>query len=236
MRVAHARTADVKGEVGDVVGLVGQQDGGVAVLQRPVDRRAAEVQLRPRARPGQHRRRGRLRRGRRLPLPLLRLVLHARSSFPQLLLDRVAIIGRHLDWTSAVDGVEPPPTIHQPKSSPGALGAAGCRLWGDRKHQTRETETEKGESAMASRWPPRSSTGWRRRRMRGFVACGCGLVAMVVWEIFLGEMLQKGQNLTDVWTLDSLGLTLQSLLQGPPHCDQETLATGYEMHCALCRF
>lgn len=108
MRAAHARTADVKGEVGDVVGLVGQQDGGVAVLQRPVDRRAAEVQLRPRARPGQHRRRGRLRRGRRRPLPfplpllllLLRFVLHAR---PQHLLDRVTIIARHLDWTSAVD-------------------------------------------------------------------------------------------------------------------------------------
>ena len=31
MRAAHARTADIKGEVGDVVGLVGQQDG-VAVL------------------------------------------------------------------------------------------------------------------------------------------------------------------------------------------------------------
>jgi len=52
----YKRSADVKGEVGDVVGLVGKQDGRVAVLQRPVDRGAAEVQLRPRARPGQHRR------------------------------------------------------------------------------------------------------------------------------------------------------------------------------------
>uniref|UniRef100_A0A0A9ED61 Uncharacterized protein n=1 Tax=Arundo donax TaxID=35708 RepID=A0A0A9ED61_ARUDO len=49
-----------------------------------MDRRSAEVQLRPRARPGQHRRRrGCLRRRRRRPLPLfLRLALHARSSFP----------------------------------------------------------------------------------------------------------------------------------------------------------
>lgn len=183
MRAAHARTADIKGEVGDVVGLVGQQDGGVAVLQRPVDRRAAEVQLRPRARPGQHRRRGRLRRGRRRPLRLLlRLVLHAHSSLPQLLLDRVAIIGRHLDWTSAVDGVEPPPTIHQPKSSRGALGAAGCRLWGDRKHQTRATETGNGESAMgAGRWPPRSPTGVETKGCEDLL-----LVALVVWEIYPG--------------------------------------------------
>jgi len=157
MRAAHARTADIKGEVGDVVGLVGQQDGGVAVLQRPVDSRAAEVQLRPRARPGQHRRRGRLRRGRRRPLRLLlRLVLHAHSSLPQLLLDRVAIIGRHLDWTSAVDGVEPPPTIHQPKSSRGALGAAGCRLWGggSKAPNTRDGKGERrigdGRGSVAS--------------------------------------------------------------------------------------
>lgn len=143
MRVAHARTTDVKGEVGDVVGLVGQQDRGVAILQRPVDRRAAEVQLRPRARPGQHRRRGRLRRGRRRPLPLLllRLALHACSSFPQLLLDWVAIIGRHfgMDQCSGWSGAATnnPPTKLPPRH------ARRWRLppWGDRKHQTRETET-----------------------------------------------------------------------------------------------
>lgn len=95
----NVRTTDVEGEVGDVVGLVRQQDGRVAVLQVAVDRRAAEVQLRPRARSGQHRR-GRLRRRRTttttLPLSRLphRLVLHAPS--PSLVQDRVAIIvGRH---------------------------------------------------------------------------------------------------------------------------------------------
>ena len=142
--------------MGDVVGLVGKQDGRVAVLQRPVDRGAAEVQLRPRARPGQHRRRGRLRRGRRRLLPHLlpRFVLHARPSFPQLIRDWVTIIGRHLDWTSAVGrsaaATNNPPTKIFPRR------ARRCRLppWGDRKHQTRETETENGESTMgASRRP-----------------------------------------------------------------------------------
>jgi hypothetical protein len=139
--------------VRDVVGLVGQKDGRVTVLQRPVDRRAAEVQLRPRARPGQHRRRGRLRRGRRRLLPhllLLSLVPHARPSFPQLILDRVAIIGRHLDWTSALGrsgaATNNPPTKIFPQR------VRRCRLppWGDRKHQTRETETENGESTMGA--------------------------------------------------------------------------------------
>jgi hypothetical protein len=72
-------TTDVEGEVGDVVGLVREKDGGVSVLQRAMNRRAAQVQLRPRARPVQHRRRDVLRRrGSRL----LRFVLHARSTSP----------------------------------------------------------------------------------------------------------------------------------------------------------
>jgi hypothetical protein len=107
-------TTDVEGEVGDVVGLVREKDGGVSVLQRAMNRRAAQVQLRPRARPVQHRRRDVLRRrGSRL----LRFVLHARStSFPQLLLvlDRItAIIGRHLErveWRHHQLPTNQPPT------------------------------------------------------------------------------------------------------------------------------
>lgn len=89
--------------MGDVVGLVGEEDGGVAVLEGAVDRGAAEVELRARAGPVQH---GGGRR-RRLPLPLrLRLGLHA-ASFLQRDGVLAAIIGRHsrpADWIRGISG------------------------------------------------------------------------------------------------------------------------------------
>lgn len=90
--------------MGDVVGLVGQQDGGVAVLEGAVDGGAAEVELRARAgavHGGGGRRRGR----RRLPLGLRRLLLVRHAPEPFVVLGdgglAAAIIGRHsrpVDW------------------------------------------------------------------------------------------------------------------------------------------
>lgn len=87
--------------MGDVIGLVGQQDGRIAVLEGAVDGGAAEVELRARA-GAVHRRGSRGRRRLALGLRLL-LVRHAPEPFV-VLGDgglAAAIIGRHsrpVDW------------------------------------------------------------------------------------------------------------------------------------------